>query len=433
MGSDFFVSDPGAWPRFLYLLGDNVYFFGETEQYYSQFYAPYRSYPAPIFAIAGNHDGDVSTQMQQEGIPSLNGFMRNFCAPKGIVTPESADATRQAMFQPNVYWTLEAPFLTIVGLYTNVPAGGALDKTQVDWLVKELRTAPADKALIVTMHQPVYSLDTHHSGSAVMGATLDRAIDRSGRIPDLVLSAHVHNYQRFTRTLRGYEVPYIIAGAGVYWHLHRVASIGGHRIETPWRVPAQELSVESFTDDGYGYLRLDVTPDHIEGSYIVASPASPAQSASSSAATSPTSQPFDMFSLDLRSHRVSLLSGNPRKLAGARILWITVETTETEYETGRLAGLGASVVESASLDDAQTRLRDERFDIEVVVAAQMDGPSGGHAQAERLSDVSPYTPIIIYSVPTEAPNAAEPLGGRFALATSLEDVIRLAQQARQTA
>ena len=41
------------------------------------------------------------------------------------------------MIQPNVYWTLEATFATIIGLYTNVPEGGMLDQDQIDWLQKE--------------------------------------------------------------------------------------------------------------------------------------------------------------------------------------------------------------------------------------------------------------------------------------------------------
>jgi NAD(P)H-dependent FMN reductase len=35
-------------PAFLYLLGNIVFYNGETEQYYKQFYEPYREYPAPI-------------------------------------------------------------------------------------------------------------------------------------------------------------------------------------------------------------------------------------------------------------------------------------------------------------------------------------------------------------------------------------------------
>src|ERR1035441_876885 len=36
-----------------------VYYFGEGQYYYDQFYEPFRAYDRPIFAIPGNHDGMV--------------------------------------------------------------------------------------------------------------------------------------------------------------------------------------------------------------------------------------------------------------------------------------------------------------------------------------------------------------------------------------
>jgi hypothetical protein len=46
-------------PLFFFHLGDVIYSFGEAQYYYDQFYEPYRNYPAPIVALAGNHDGMV--------------------------------------------------------------------------------------------------------------------------------------------------------------------------------------------------------------------------------------------------------------------------------------------------------------------------------------------------------------------------------------
>ncbi|PIH03163.1 hypothetical protein CS542_02885 [Pedobacter sp. IW39] len=46
----------GRSASFLYHVGDIVYHFGEAEQYDASFH-PYKDYPAPIYAIAGNqHD-----------------------------------------------------------------------------------------------------------------------------------------------------------------------------------------------------------------------------------------------------------------------------------------------------------------------------------------------------------------------------------------
>jgi hypothetical protein len=93
------------------------------------------------------------------------------------------------MTLPNVYWTLLAPFVTIIGLYTNVPEGGQVDDQQTAWLVPELKAAPTDGALLVALHHPPYSADAHHGGSARMGALLDMVFQQSGRGSDAVLTA----------------------------------------------------------------------------------------------------------------------------------------------------------------------------------------------------------------------------------------------------
>jgi acid phosphatase type 7 len=45
---------------FFYHLGDVVYYNGEASGYYAQFYDLYLNYDAPIFAMPGNHDGDLN-------------------------------------------------------------------------------------------------------------------------------------------------------------------------------------------------------------------------------------------------------------------------------------------------------------------------------------------------------------------------------------
>ena len=62
MVTDFTETNAADVPSFLFHLGDVVYYFGEATYYYDQFYEPYRDYPAPILAIAGNHDGVVYCQ-----------------------------------------------------------------------------------------------------------------------------------------------------------------------------------------------------------------------------------------------------------------------------------------------------------------------------------------------------------------------------------
>jgi hypothetical protein len=80
MTSDLAAAQPA--PAFLFHLGDVVYFFGERDKYYEQFFSPFRAYDRPIFAIPGNHDAVVIDREHEEEStePSLAGFLANFCA-----------------------------------------------------------------------------------------------------------------------------------------------------------------------------------------------------------------------------------------------------------------------------------------------------------------------------------------------------------------
>lgn len=253
-------------PAFFYHLGDVVYYHGERAEYYAQFYEPYAEYGAPIVAIPGNHDGDP---LPGSPDPSLAAFTETFCSPQPRLTPEAQEVQRDAMTEPNVYWTLTAPFLTMIGLYTNVPEGGRLDEDQIAWLQRELAAAPAEGALLVAMHHPSFSADAHHGGSAYMRSVLDSAVEASGRQPHAVLAGHVHNYQRFTRTLGDLQVPYIVAGAAGYWHLHGMAKdANGQSLPKGWQTPEPGLVLESYVDDRHGYLRLTASPTTLNGQYV---------------------------------------------------------------------------------------------------------------------------------------------------------------------
>jgi hypothetical protein len=102
-------------PQFFFHLGDVIYNFGEAEYYYDQFYDPYRDYPAPILALAGNHDGMVAPGVKAS---TLAAFIENFCASEFEVTPEAGGLSRTAQIQPGVFYTFEAPFLRILSLYS---------------------------------------------------------------------------------------------------------------------------------------------------------------------------------------------------------------------------------------------------------------------------------------------------------------------------
>ena len=176
------------------------------------------------------------------------------------VDPASHDAPRVTMSQPNVYFTLLCPFVTIIGMYTNVPEHGSIDSVQQQWLSNEFATADPNKALIVALHHPVYSFDDYHSGSPNMANVLDQAINDSQRVPNMVLTAHVHNYQRIEQTVAdSITIPFIVSGNGGYYNLHRLnAAPGGVD-------PDNNARLIGADDQNHGYLTLKVDANSISG------------------------------------------------------------------------------------------------------------------------------------------------------------------------
>jgi Calcineurin-like phosphoesterase len=223
----------GEAPSFLFHLGDVIYNFGEAQYYYDQFYEPFRGYNRPIFAIPGNHDGEVQYGADPSTplAPTLLAFLRNFCAPRPGASPDSGGLVRSSMTQPGAYFTLDAPFVSIIGLYSNVletfgvisSQGGryspSLDDTQLEWLTAELERLKAprenlERAVLVACHHPPASADRVHGGGVGHAHDIDLACGRAGLWPDAILSGHAHLYQRFTRSTGQREIPYIVAGSG---------------------------------------------------------------------------------------------------------------------------------------------------------------------------------------------------------------------------
>lgn len=224
MASDFQAGAGGVNPAFLFHLGDVIYGPGKEAHYVDRFYRPYRHYPGKILAIPGNHDGE---EISSADSPSLKDFLANFCAQIAAVPPQAASSGiyRETMTQPGAYWLLETPFARIIGLYSNRLenpgylqgiTNGKPDTSQVDWLTSSLKTiakAKDGKPLVIATHHPPYS-QSGHSGSTEMNQTIDDACTAAGVVPDLFLSGHSHNYQRYTRRLGGKQVPYIVVGTG---------------------------------------------------------------------------------------------------------------------------------------------------------------------------------------------------------------------------
>jgi hypothetical protein len=232
MAADVQQGGPNA-PVFFFHLGDVVYNFGEGKYFYDQFYEPFRAYDRPIFAIPGNHDGMVfGNTPDTPQVPTLQAFLRNFCAAAPGPSPDSGGLVRSVMTQPGVYFTLDAPFVSIIGLYSNVldgpgvisSQGGhypSINNDQLSFLQAELtRLKPAHdagkQAVIIAVHHPPASVDSTHGGTTGLANDIDTACQTAGLWPDAVLSGHAHLYQRFSRSVPGLDrpIPYIVSGSG---------------------------------------------------------------------------------------------------------------------------------------------------------------------------------------------------------------------------
>jgi hypothetical protein len=271
MAADISRAAPGA-AAFCFHLGDVIYNFGEAEYYYDQFYEPFRAYDRPIFAIPGNHDGEVTYigGGSKPDTPSLQAFIANFCTKKPEKPQDAGGLARTTMTQPGVYFTLDAPMVSIIGLYDNVLEGpgvftdegghypGLTGDKQYDWLVSELeRLAPLrkslERAVILACHHPPASADITHGGTTGLADDLDRAFTQAGFWPDAILSGHAHIYQRFSRAVAGREIPYIVAGSGG----HATTVPPGEKLgEAP--LTWNDYTLEVGPTRAYGYLTVTV-------------------------------------------------------------------------------------------------------------------------------------------------------------------------------
>ena len=304
MVSDFEESDRKEVPQFGLLLGDVIYSFGEAQYYYDQFYEPYRDYPAPILAVAGNHDGMVAPDVHTA---SLAAFLRNFCADTFVVTQDAGGLSRTAQIQPGVFFTLEAPFVRILALYSNtledpgVIANPTIGHSQLDYLKAALNRVKSERyagALIIADHHPPYTAGSRHGWSVDMLSQIDGVCDAVGVWPHAFLSGHAHNYQRFTRTrTRGRtQIPYVVCGNGGH-NVVPLTKKGSQPLRAPQIIQAahgntDQVVLENYDDQNYGYLRVIATAAQLRIEYHPASDGAHAKT------------PDDFVTVDIKSRQL---------------------------------------------------------------------------------------------------------------------------------
>jgi hypothetical protein len=207
------------------------------------------------------------------------------------------------MTQPGVYFALDAPFVRIIGLFSNaLEDPGVISSengkwknvpdTQLDFLAAQLARIKKQKysgAVLLAMHHPPFSYAPppgaggtggNHGGSPKMLRQIDEICKAEGVYPHAVLSGHAHNYQRFTRTLRfgnsDIAVPFIICGDGGHNVNKLVRSKRGQPAQEPYfgvkmdyleskdaAVKAKGLVLKHYDDTNYGYLRITVDRMHL--------------------------------------------------------------------------------------------------------------------------------------------------------------------------
>jgi hypothetical protein len=291
MTSDYQAGHDGANPAFFLHLGDVIYGHRKPMLYRDEFYRPYMKYPGKIVAIPGNHDGETFKDTDPK---PLQAFMDNFCAPKPAVPKAASDVGifRETMTQPGVYWLLQAPFLNLIGLYSNVAEGpgdlrgGAGDNSQIKWLqttLTNLKKANDGRALVIATHHPVFS-EGGHSSSDFMLSQIDQACAATGIVPHALLAGHSHTFQRYTRTIRSPMVAQMIC---------LVAGCGGHAAASVKAATGQAVGDAIFVKSlrGYGYVMATADKNKLALEMF--------QTGNGHKAS------FDKVTIDIASHRVT--------------------------------------------------------------------------------------------------------------------------------
>jgi hypothetical protein len=244
---------------------------------------------------------------------SLQPYYENFCSKAPTKDPSAKGFARTTMTQGGVYFTLNAPFVKIIGLYSNtsetvgVISGGVAGTQQTAFLLAQLQAAAAQRkqagsapfVLIIAVHHPPFTISSEHFPSPQMLAEIDSACQPAGIWPDLMLSGHAHLYERYTRVLKadGRQIPYLVAGNGGYFNLSKPKTGKNGALPQTGAVgndgTGNQLTLIAYNDNVFGFLRLTVGPKSIQCQALGVDE------------TTRESSLMDQFTLDLTKHVVS--------------------------------------------------------------------------------------------------------------------------------
>ena len=117
---------------------------------------------------------------------------------------------------------------------------------------------------------------------------IDDAFKKGGLWPDLVLSGHAHDYERYARDINGIKMPYIVAGCGGYNYGHKGPS--DPHVKVPSKMSTNDPSLQAYVNS-FGYLKVKATQDKLAVIFNCTDPAyGPA---------------FDSIAIDLKTHQVT--------------------------------------------------------------------------------------------------------------------------------
>ena len=198
---------------FAVVVSDVIYPAGDMRHYTDRFYQPYTDYPAPIYALPGNHDW----------YDGLAGFMTAFCeAPPDAGAPKvggpllrrllwrtgaerdregrrhharAARRRRPAVRrQPGPYCAIDAGPLRLVPIDTGIL--GAIDRDQAAWLRAVSKGDPSRRSCSPASRSTPTARSTTRPSAGDRGHRPDRhATPRT--TTSRPSAATIHNYQRY--------------------------------------------------------------------------------------------------------------------------------------------------------------------------------------------------------------------------------------------